>query len=321
MPHRPLTATMEDYLEAILNLEHEQKVARVKEIARRLDVKLPSVSGALKNLKSRELVNHEAYGYVTLTPRGRELARHVRARHEAIVNFLETILQLRAGEAETEACELEHALGADALHRLVMLTGFLQEHPGLYAEWLEHLEQGRPAEVLSVVPEAVPAAPMVTTLDRVPPGVVVRVRRVGGSGAIRRRLLDMGLRPGAEVKVARLAPLGDPVEIHVLDYHLSVRKVEAAGIEVEIIALPLAMVQPGATVIMDHALGRGLLEQLAAEGLTPGRSLTVVEGLGNTGGMRVRADDHELAVGRGQANRVIVRPSSPAQAPAGDDEQ
>lgn len=59
------------------------------------------------------------------------------------------------------------------------------------------------------------------------------VRRITGGGAIRRRMMDMGLTTGTEVAVTRIAPLGDPIEFNVRGYHLSLRKSEAANIEVD----------------------------------------------------------------------------------------
>ena len=66
------------------------------------------------------------------------------------------------------------------------------------------------------------------------PGQRGRVVRVGGSGAIHRRILDMGVVPGAEIEVERVAPLGDPVEFKLLGYHLSLRKEEARNVHVEV---------------------------------------------------------------------------------------
>lgn len=62
-----------------------------------------------------------------------------------------------------------------------------------------------------------------------------RISRIRGEGSVHRRLLDMGLVAGSEVEVQRVAPLGDPVEIKVKGYNLTLRRAEAAGIEVEVI--------------------------------------------------------------------------------------
>jgi len=132
---------MEDYLEAIYHLERENKVARVKDIADRLQVKRSSVSGALKALRTRDLVNHEAYGYATLTHEGRALAEHVCERHQAIVSFLQEILQIAPEQAEPEACGLEHALSPETLERLLRLTQFLQRNTRAEQGWRDHLRQ------------------------------------------------------------------------------------------------------------------------------------------------------------------------------------
>lgn len=71
------------------------------------------------------------------------------------------------------------------------------------------------------------------TLDRLMPGQTARVRRVGSAGALRRRLLDMGLVRGAEIEMLKRAPLGDPIEYRVRGYHLSLRQTEARMIEIE----------------------------------------------------------------------------------------
>ena len=60
-----------------------------------------------------------------------------------------------------------------------------------------------------------------------------RIAEIGGGGSIKRRLLDMGLVSGSEVEVQRVAPLGDPVEIKIKGYHLTLRRTEADSIRVE----------------------------------------------------------------------------------------
>lgn len=61
-----------------------------------------------------------------------------------------------------------------------------------------------------------------------------KIKRVGGEGRIRRRLFDMGVTPGAELTMRKKAPLGDPIEITLRGYELTLRKVEAACVEVEV---------------------------------------------------------------------------------------
>lgn len=71
------------------------------------------------------------------------------------------------------------------------------------------------------------------SLKEVKPGNTVTVVKIAGEGAIKRRIMDMGITKGVEIFVRKVAPLGDPVEITVRGYELSVRKVDAELIEVE----------------------------------------------------------------------------------------
>ena len=71
------------------------------------------------------------------------------------------------------------------------------------------------------------------TLKQVKVGQTCTVKRVHGEGALRRRIMDMGITKGVEIYVRKVDPLGDPIEITVRDYELSVRKNDAELIEVE----------------------------------------------------------------------------------------
>jgi len=243
-----LTESLEDYLEAIYRLQRENDTVRVKEIADFVGVKMPSVSSALRALMDRDLVDHERYGEVTLTEQGQQTAEFLCRRHFALTALLRDILGLDEEQAEREACGIEHALSAETLRRLLMLIDFIERCPRGGEVWLEHMlerwenppcEQDCAACIASIHPPSMnPFAARTetsnaTTLDRLEPGQRGKVLRLSGQPQIRRRLMDMGLTPGAEIEVERLAPLGDPIEIEVRGYHLSLRKREAAGIAVE----------------------------------------------------------------------------------------
>ena len=70
------------------------------------------------------------------------------------------------------------------------------------------------------------------TLKEVRTGETVKIARINGAGPVKRRVMDMGLTKGTELTVRRIAPLGDPIELTVRGYELSIRKDEAAAIEV-----------------------------------------------------------------------------------------
>ena len=71
------------------------------------------------------------------------------------------------------------------------------------------------------------------TLKRASVGDTVRVVKLHGEGAVKRRIMDMGLTKGVEVHIRKVAPLGDPVEVSVRGYELSIRKADAEMIEIE----------------------------------------------------------------------------------------
>ncbi|MDR0293756.1 MAG: ferrous iron transport protein A [Oscillospiraceae bacterium] len=71
------------------------------------------------------------------------------------------------------------------------------------------------------------------TLKETRPGETVRVAKIGGQGPVKRRIMEMGITKGVEVHVRKVAPLGDPVEVTVRGYELSLRKADAELIEVE----------------------------------------------------------------------------------------
>ena len=140
---KPLTSVMEDYLEAIFNLDREKKFVRVRDIAKRMDVKMPTVSSMLKTLNSKGLVNYEKYEYVELTQRGADVGKEMRRRHGILRKFLTEVLKVEFGTADEEACKMEHALGEDTLESLVDFMEFIQACPRTGENWLHYFEEYR----------------------------------------------------------------------------------------------------------------------------------------------------------------------------------
>jgi DtxR family transcriptional regulator, Mn-dependent transcriptional regulator len=123
---RTLSASLEDYLETILVLEERNRVARVKEIAEALEVKMPSVSGALKTLKSRGLIHYEKNSYIHLTDQGMEVAKSIQERHFALAEFLKKGLGLSTVDAQDLACKIEHVITPEVAKRLRNLTHHIE---------------------------------------------------------------------------------------------------------------------------------------------------------------------------------------------------
>nr|MBN2277281.1 metal-dependent transcriptional regulator [candidate division Zixibacteria bacterium] len=139
MTPRLLSSSLEDYIETIYHLIDEKQSARVKDISRRLKVNYPSVTGALKALNKRNLVNYTPYEHVTLTPEGREIAADVIRRHEALRKFFVNVLSVEEHEADRAACEMEHAISKPILERIMRFVDFIETCPAGGAQWKEGL--------------------------------------------------------------------------------------------------------------------------------------------------------------------------------------
>ena len=116
-----LSSNMEDYLETIFNLEKANRVARVKDIAASLKVKMPSVTGAVKILKKKNLINYEKNSFICLTKKGFKIAEMIVNKHRTLARFLETILIIPSERAQDMACKMEHAVDFDTVTRITRL--------------------------------------------------------------------------------------------------------------------------------------------------------------------------------------------------------
>jgi DtxR family Mn-dependent transcriptional regulator len=137
---KPLTPNMEMYLKTIYEIVNEGSDPRVKLIADRLGVKMPSVTGALETLRVRGLVSHDRYGDVRLTVRGRKTARDVKDRNDLIHKFLLEVLKVPAETAARDACVLEHVVSPVTLERLGAFLEFLRVCKGGANEAIAHFE-------------------------------------------------------------------------------------------------------------------------------------------------------------------------------------
>jgi DtxR family Mn-dependent transcriptional regulator len=138
-----ISATMEDYLESILELEKENKHAFVKDIAQRMNVKLPTVTSMLNTLQKRDLVIHEKYNHVELTQKGRKIAKEIHRSHTIIRKFLMHVLSIDAHTADEDACRMEHAVSSRTLERLVKFMEFIEECPRGGSDWLQNFDKYR----------------------------------------------------------------------------------------------------------------------------------------------------------------------------------
>ena len=138
-------------------------------------------------------------------------------------------------------------------------------------------------------------------------GQKARIVKINLEGDIRRRLSDMGLVNDAEVQLLRVAPLGDPVEIRIKGYDLSLRKEVVSEIEVEPVNTRLVKVAAGTTVrVSSFSGGPGLVRRLSDLGLIPGAEMTIVENH-YPGAMLMAIHGSRLVLSRDLAEQVLVR--------------
>lgn len=122
---KEVTHSMAHYLQAIAALSHAGAPASVTAVADRLGVSRAGVTSMLRTLKNRDLVHHERYGDVTLTPEGRRLAARTERSRDVLTRFFVVTLGVPPGTAEEDACMMEHLVSPATMVELLRLTSFL----------------------------------------------------------------------------------------------------------------------------------------------------------------------------------------------------
>ena len=128
--------SVEDYLEVIYRLIDEKGYARIFDISASLNVKPPSVTEMVQKLAKEGYVKYTRYQTITLTNKGREVAKNVYRRHKTLTEFLK-ILGVEEEIAEKDACEIEHSLHPETVERLTKFVEFVKNAPR-DPKWLEH---------------------------------------------------------------------------------------------------------------------------------------------------------------------------------------
>jgi len=118
----------EDHLERIQELIEQKGYARVADLAASLGLSTSAVSNTVRRLAGRGFVNYERYRGFTLTPTGRQVAQHVKARHKTLTEFLE-LLGLDAETVNREVEDVEHHLRPQTLRIFSQLVTFWRAHP------------------------------------------------------------------------------------------------------------------------------------------------------------------------------------------------
>jgi len=127
VPNR--SESTEDHLERIQELIEQKGYARVADLAVSLRLSTSAVSNMVRRLARRGFVNYERYRGFTLTPTGRQVAQHVKARHKILTEFLK-LVGLNSETVDREVDDIEHHLRPETLVIFSQLVSFWRAHPG-----------------------------------------------------------------------------------------------------------------------------------------------------------------------------------------------
>ncbi|MBS1368421.1 MAG: metal-dependent transcriptional regulator [Lentisphaeria bacterium] len=230
MSNNVISSSLEDYLEAIAEIIETKGHAHTKDIAERLQVKMPSVTNALQALSARGLINYQSHSPVVLTSRGAEMAAVIRHRHTVLKSFFSGLLKLDESEADETACKIEHVIGETVLSRMVVLIEAIAERDDC-APLRNFLEITMPKVKMDVGDDD---EANVIPLNQLPLGQSAVVVQVDENLRGLKKFADLGLVPGTLLQVEGHAPFGDLLRIKVMGSSLSLRSRDAAFISVKL---------------------------------------------------------------------------------------
>ena len=130
-----LSASLEDYLEAVLAVIIEKKAVRAKDIADRLSVSRSSVTGALQALAAKGYIHYAPYDVISLTDEGEKVAGAILSKHNALTKFFAEMLLIEPELAEETACKMEHSMPEEVIERLTCLYSFVMDSQKDTKEW------------------------------------------------------------------------------------------------------------------------------------------------------------------------------------------
>lgn len=135
-----LSASLEDYIEAIYNIVAEKQKARSKDIAASLNVSGASVTEALRSLAKKKLINYAPYEAITLTNKGRKAAKDVVHRHNALKQFFIDVLDVKHDIAEQGACRVEHTAPQEIIDQMIRFINYLETCPSDSKQLVENFK-------------------------------------------------------------------------------------------------------------------------------------------------------------------------------------
>jgi len=234
-----ISPSLEDYLESIFVIKQKKQTVRVKDLARHLKVKAPSVVEVLRKLKEKNLIVHEHYGYIELTQEGINKAKALYEKHIMLKKFLHQILGIDEEIAETDACRIEHYLSKETLERIIKFINFVETCPQGVPEWLNNFyyfvkHKKRPPECKAEF-LGQNSQNKTVKLSDLKVGTKAKILKINDIGILKSKLLGLGFVKGEIIKIEKIAPLGSPIDVSIKNTHISLRKEEAEKIIVEVL--------------------------------------------------------------------------------------
>jgi DtxR family transcriptional regulator, Mn-dependent transcriptional regulator len=214
-----MSASTEEYLEALYTLTQKNMAASTSTLSKRLNIAPGSVTEMLKKLAEGGYVNYHPYQGVTLTSKGYEIAEKMTRKHRLLERFLHDMLNIGNDKVHREACAMEHSISEETERALCQklkapdkCPDDEQLIPPCDLKFSSCDECQKSKDDLEKIGKRNMNVVSLSTLKKNQEGKIAFIR---GDNKVLHRLLDMGLTPGTSVKISRIAPLNGPVEIAV----------------------------------------------------------------------------------------------------------
>ncbi len=189
-----LSPRIEDYLEELFLLESTGRSVTVTDLAERLKITKGTVTATIQKLVELELVRHERYGTLHLTDAGRRKGMTVFRRHEGFRAFFHELLGLDRDHSSEMACSMEHYVDNVTEERLYALLEYFRKAKAEHQPWVD--------EVFLAIEKPILIVPVPLTLcDEGSEGAVLRLT---ADEELRKKLVELGLTAGAEIKIMKI---------------------------------------------------------------------------------------------------------------------
>lgn len=233
-----MSASTEEYMEALYQLTQGGRTAGTSDISKKLKISPASVTEMLKKLAEEGLVKYSPYQGVTLTPSGYCIAAKMARKHRLLEYFLHNVLKIGNEKVHSEACAMEHSLSDEAERALCRSLHAPDRCPddeqvipacNLQFQSCEQCQKWRGHNLSEVSGRKT----NIVSVSSLKEHQEARVAFIRGDHKSLKRLQDLGLTPGTRIKINRIAPLKGPIEISLRGCQLALGDEVACNVFVE----------------------------------------------------------------------------------------